>query len=376
MTTHATCYDMNNSRTAAPSGVRPDFGFLKTSTGNTANVASSDPLPYPPVPPSAHSGDLIRRVEFVWNTDQPVQAIGFAMGGQSVGSLDGATLANGGALVIPEATGLSGRLSPRQQLNFGGAYAAAIAALAGNPTTVDVLLHMAYRNQSYTGLQHFVEFEEQPPDTPGDGTVRARALLRAIKEGVNTYTLGVDSSGVTVRCDKCSFAAISPEGVVYIEPTDTGANIEQIPPDPADNSSARYRFHPSVFIPAGMGQYIRGLGRQFSDGTAITAGATQALGIVLVDSEVTASNWLVVVDGQAQLLRVTHPAATDYRRPRDIWNNVWVPIIAGSQNILSATSFAEILGTPSQGYVSNRFQYASYFRCLGLPGTYYLQSQA
>jgi hypothetical protein len=102
------------------------------------------------------------------------------------------------------------------------------------------------------------------------------------------------------------------------------------------------------------------------DATAInTVGASQPLTILSVTSAITFSDWLIIVDGVPAIVRLNHPNGSDYRRARDIWNALWVPIITGSQATSWASTFASIDGIQSgAAFVVDRLKYLTYARML------------
>ena len=121
---------------------------------------------------------------------------------------------------------------------------------------------------------------------------------------------------------------------------------------------------------------MRALTRQAIDVNAIDATGsnvdTAPLAIYTVDTAPTHSDWVVSVDGQVQIVRLLHPAGSDYRRPRDIYNALWVPILTGGSNTANAVAFGQVVGQTDA--VAFRWAYCDYLRCLPLAGTNVNQS--
>lgn len=90
--------------------------------------------------------------------------------------------------------------------------------------------------------------------------------------------------------------------------------------------------------------------------------------IVQVDNPLTQSAWMVGIDGVMSPVYVQHPNGSDYRRPHDIWTNVWLPIINGSTSVQDAVKVGVGANITDVGDMT-RFQYLEYARCLPLPGT-------
>lgn len=383
MTEHAICYESLSSRTSSSAGLRYDQEIIQTLENHPFQAENqlTTPIPWLPVPlsafdqgNSAHQLPL-HRVDWRLVTNNTAGiSLGYANGRQYIASVDGSTLLNGGAtpqnyVIQTEPVQVSGRQAPRFVLVFAGDVLSALDGIAGTSTGLDLTLRYSYKAQTYQGLHHFIEFEDQPPNSNPDGSQRTREILTQITQSGTRYQLGIDATGQPVYVEQCGFAAIAPEGAVFIRPDDFGGSApDQIPSDVRENKASRFRFHPSVFFPAGKAQYVRALTRQHVDGVALDAIASQPLAVLVVDEPVTSSNWLLSVDGQPQLVKLPHPSGSDYRRPRDIWNNVWVPLLSASPDVSSSPAFGPITEAFG-GAVDYRFAYADYFRCISIPGT-------
>jgi len=284
-------------------------------------------------------------------------------------NINGATLTNGALPAILGDDSLVGvaRICPTLYAAFDGAAEAALAAISAPPYGFRLSANWAYAND-YVGMEHFVEFDETPPDTVDSGEVKVRALLNHFVNAPGNYQLGINSAGVPVVARDCGFAALAPEAAVFIDPSDIGNNNEQIPAAVAANTAAHFRFHPSVFVR--RTPYIRCVQRVVRDAISITGEPAQPITINSVTTAPTASTWYVVIDGCGQIVTLAHPGGSDLRRPRDIWNSLWVPALQASQSPALAKSF---IGSDASATgvveVLDRLRYLQYARCLNVNGT-------
>ncbi len=254
-----------------------------------------------------------------------------------------------------------GRLAPSLQINI---------ALPANPLTGVAQVTQKYQGETYMGWAHFCEFEDHPPNSSTDGEARLTELLRTFNQSTSSYTVGLSPSGAPHVMQRCGFAALAPEGAVFIEASDQGSGVDQIPNDAADSEASQFRNHPSVFFTSGLSRYVRTVTRQAVDQAALNANDSGgALEVIVVDQQLTSSDWLVCVDGAWMVVNLKHPAGSDWRRPRDIWNNIWVPIISAGGASSNATQLGRVAhASQANDAIATRWQYASYFRCLPLPG--------
>ena len=374
MTTHAAAFESITARHPGTATSRPDSGWSDYHPVIPFGVTPATQLvPRSLVPISGYSAVPVLSADVVDVGDTTIytRATNNAFGLQATDTQgEGEVISNVTAFfrkgTFQNSAFNSGRLSPRIYLDFNGLNQSA------NQTALSATLQYAYRDNPYFGLCHFCEFEEWPPDSETNPDTRLRQLLNLFHQGTSSYQVGVDGSGNAIVANYCGFAALAPEGAVIVRPEDIGTGPDQIPTDGADNEASKFRAHPSVFYPAGKAPYVRSLFRQAVDTIGLAQGQQGGpLEITTVDSAPTSSNWLVVVDGQAQILELIHPQGSDYRRPRDIWNNVWVPIITGNNSAAGAVTFGGAVSTG--GSIGFNWAYADYFRCLPLPGTNIVQ---
>lgn len=283
-------------------------------------------------------------------------------------AIDGAFTANGAQLAIrPTAETEYARTNKPLELAFSGDALTAINALDGDPLNVNVTTHWQYPpNLTRFGLQTIGGFVDIPPNSAANGAAALEALLRQIQTAAGgSFVLGVTSGGQTLRVYDCGYAGLSPAAAVIMRPEDVGFNAEQIPASTTlSNTAERFRFHPSVFLRRTA--YLRALSRQTQDPLDITVGvSSQPITIWTIPAALPYSDWVISVDGATHLVRVPHPQGSDLRRPRDIWNQVWVPILAGSQSGETPVEFLGLDGVQTGvGAVGSRLRYLEYARML------------
>jgi hypothetical protein len=376
MTFHSVTYESRSNQTHSSGATHPrtsrslNLPALGWSLVNVTSNAINDPL----IPFSGFTTPPIASIDFRTITDNAATvSIGRAWSQQIAVLLDGIPLSNNSAL-ITTVTGGGGRVAPDVNLSTGGAVQTALAALTGTTTGLDVSAQVAYLSETYTALTHFCDFESHPPDSDSVGTTRLRELYRILDTAASSHRVGTTGSGAAIIVEQCSFAAIDPSGVVYITSTDIGNAPDQIPASVEDNTPDAFRAHPSVFFPAGKAKYIRGLTRQKVDQNSVSVQqAGNPLKIIRVNAAPTSTDWLVSVDGSEVVLNIPHPAGSDYRRPRDIWASVILPLI----NTGGANQQFSVYGSPAGtvgGALQSRLQYSDYWRCLPIAGTRIVQN--
>ena len=159
-----------------------------------------------------------------------------------------------GAVVFPinPITTISdGRQSPTLEVELDGDAEAAVLAVGALSGTGNATVWLGYpRGMQYAGLMHFGEFTDIPPDSAADGTEKLGELISQISRAGAQFDLGATSGGGNILVNDCGFAAMAPEGVVFIDPADIGNANEQIPAAVGDNSAAHFRFHPVGVSPS------------------------------------------------------------------------------------------------------------------------------
>lgn len=361
MATYASCYALTSARQKS----NPSYPVNTARvTGNIADMtaqggdAQSDPIEMGLVRPSAWALDMqtpqlqstcpfrsfvgiantLTPAQYSWHLAGDAQAITdiYYIDATPVGVLTGLAL----AFEISEGR-MAPRPSVRAQLQDG------VSIVAGNVTWSDVIL--------YTSNQNIIVFDDVPPASLIVGGGFPSTLLRDLYIDPPARV-----SAGTTTLDFCSAAGITPDGTVWIDPADIGNGPDQIPASVGNNTAAAFRAHPSCFIPSGASRYIRSVDRMAIDREAINAVTVgQPFRIRTVDNAPQASRWLVAIDGAEAVLRLAHPAGSDFRRPKDIWNNIIVPLIHGSQ-IGSTLGFSDAAALA----VAANLKYSNYWRCL------------
>lgn len=365
MATFATCYELISSREKSNSTAHPRasraVGTRGFFTGNLGADLSTDPIEVGLIRPSAWVVDVpatrcpYRSFSGIgpgtvnqylrWEYGQPASSPTdfYIEDGTPV------QLVSGGP-AMHFSTVSEGRLSPRPQF-----------AKVDQNNSVGVAGTLIWSNEvNYASDRNVVLFNDVPPASAVNGGGYPLALLNSLSVGAQVSI--TTSAGDVIPY--CAAIGIAPEGRIWVDPGDIGGAANQIPDSVADNTAAKFMNHPSVFIPAGSGKYIRGLDRRVIDSNSINETTVgQPLVITPVESEVTRSTWLVAIDGADVILTLQHPSGTDYRRPRDIWTNVIAPMLTGQQ-IASTLGFSasEALS------VQRTLRYSHYWRILSTDG--------
>jgi hypothetical protein len=367
MTEHAACYETLGSRFTGSGSHRQDSCW--STFFQSADITSVSPpgtlFQTPIIPPSGFNtgnppwtagkimleGDVDTWTECMSSSNNMLQ--------------NGAIVANGNRPIRAYPGDINwntGRVAPNLQTDI---------ALPANPVGGEGQVTCRYQGEVYQGLAHFCEFEDDPPNALADGSARLTELLTLFDQATNRYTAGADAGGNAIELAGCGFSAVLPNGAVFIDPSDIGNGPDQMPALSVDNTAAAFRAHPGVFYPAGMTQYVRAITRQSFDQLELNFDvAGGPIAIWQVDSAPESTDWLVCIDGQYSIINLVHPAGSDYRRPRDIWNNVWQPIINSGGAVSLATIGGSVdNGSSAVGSISTRWKYATYFRCLKVPDT-------
>lgn len=372
MTSHASAYELTASRSPAGGSTRIDstyvqvIGLLASTSENISPI-----LPKPDVPYSGFVLNLPNvkyRVQVVTDVAANLMVLE-GESGDNFWQVNGVATDNNllvDGVNISSSQSATGRMTPDVRLQFDADVLTAIQALSGNVTGYRVTRWWQYKDfTAYSGQAHLCEFEESPTATALVST-RAPQLLNQLNSAGNVCTLGTLSNGTKITVGGCVLAGIAPEGAVYIAPEDNGSNPDQIPASVTNNTADKFRFHPSVFIR--RGPYWNGVIRKAFDGTSLVEPlVSQPLQIVTVDNPITQSRWLIGIDGTYQVVVVQH-GNLDLRRPRDIWEQVWIPLLNGSTSVRDAVQIGTGANIVDIGRLT-RIQYLEYARCLPLPGT-------
>lgn len=216
---------------------------------------------------------------------------------------------------------------------------AALAGFSVPPVTVGgYVLYTSQGGARRISNSIFGSYVDSSKDTlPSIEELLKSTEFQFIQGGARTF-LGNTSGGQALFVNDCGAAYNDPCGCVFIDPGDIGNAAEQIPQDVASNSPAHYRFHPSVFFR--RAQAVRAFAALDP-----TSGfpVNQNLGnltVFSVSRAPTHSRWSFIFDGAEMDVVVTHPAGSDLRRPRDIWNSVIVDTLlrnnAGGNGLITS----------------------------------------
>jgi len=386
MTTHLSCFELYNGHNAQSvadlsQSVRA-ASFSALPLDNASGISDLLDTSFLTVPLSCYT-----RASFATQVPGPgVNFQGYVVndGGTVSAQCDGATpfwtiqgpsADNSGNLALEGAYNVidQGRNAPPQRFRFSGA-ALAAAQNGGTVESMSGTVLFSYsRGTPYQGILHLCEFEEQPPDRSSDATEVVTRITRALQAPPNSVNLGQNSVGDDIIVKSCGFTGIAPEASVYVDATDIGNGPGQIPQSVTDNLAVRFRAHPSVFLR--RTRYSRSVARQYNDSTSITAPAAEMpvrIVVVTPDEAAPVSNWLISVDGVPMLVQVDHNTFDPLVvRPRDIWNQFWVPLINGDSSVANAPLTNIVFGnggTRGPAASQLRLRFLEYARCLPLPG--------
>ena len=195
-------------------------------------------------------------------------------------------------------------------------------------------------------------FGEFRDDTiAGNANQDVRGLLSRIEKQLGAAGDGrcliASQLNQTMYVEGCAAAFADPHGQFYVLPTDIGNGFGQIPADPVNRQSAQFRAHPSVFVrkPSAFRSLVyAGSPLPAADGweggcndEAITNAADSTVRVYRIDREPEYSMWQLVIDG-ASFRAIFRHTGGDFRRPRDIWENVILPLVLRAQGSQWTTS--------------------------------------
>ena len=275
----------------------------------------------------------------------------------------------GKASPATSSTVVYGRNAPPQVLRLGGAALTAFQDTGAVLTANGTYTYQYDEADQYQTLVQWAEFENDPPDSETDGTEVVTRLAQALAYPTNPYVLGTASTGVDIVANDCQFAAVGPDCRIFIEAGDQGNLAEQIPAGVEDNMALHFRFHPTVFMR--RTNYVRSVHRVYRDPLTINVTQNgQPIRITTVTTQPTESFWLIIVDGVPQIVAINHGVA-DLRRPRDIWNQLWVPLIHSDQSVGTCPllEVAPDTGLRGPGISELRLKFLDYARYISTSGT-------
>lgn len=263
---------------------------------------------------------------------------------------------------------------PVPACRFAGDTLTAISAAA--PTSVKASYTAAGRLRNAIAGAMMGDFVDSAIDPTGRGLVES--TLRAVQSrgGAGFPTQGnvgaigappfpaevVQQDAVVVDC---VYAGVHPAGVIWCDAGDIGVSTTErvrIPADIASNNAASYRRYPSCFYRRPTyGRAVQQLGKFAGAITATGVVTGGALALFTTAVDLVASEWMIQIDGVMLRAVIHHNGVAGLRRPADIWNQVWVNIIAGGKPIELREVAA---GFPFAGLVqrSEFLEYAGFVR--------------
>lgn len=214
-------------------------------------------------------------------------------------------------------------------LQLSGAAAAAVNSLTGPATVLwRALVSKTLVTGNATSVMLDTFADDQVDILPDLGPLSKRLLDTVHAQGGGLLVLAVNGQQqISINNASAAFGY----GPPIILATDAGLGFGQIPVSPADWTAARFGAHPRAFI-RHTGSHSWGV-KQLSP---FAAGSTEvalpldtALEPLIASRRPTHSLWRILLEGELLDVIVPHPTGLDIRRPRDIWQRVWGPAIAG-----------------------------------------------
>lgn len=261
-------------------------------------------------------------------------------------------------------------------LQITGAAATALSDLSGPGNVVfnvDVSRTNYFSSPSYADQSSTIVFDDYLDDMvdalPNLAPVAAKRLKTLQGQGGGLIVL---AETINQKISVTSCCAALPFGPPIIVAADIGNGFGQIPALPANWTAAVFKPHPRVFIrPSNTtGWAIQHLGPSpIGNPTPLTSDS--AVYPILASRAPTHSAWRIGLDGTVKDVIIAHPANSDLRRPRDIWNKVWVPAIS-TEKAINTYAYYFVGLSPnftrswfSRGIVSG-LEYLDFAYCLDL----------
>jgi hypothetical protein len=209
---------------------------------------------------------------------------------------------------------------------------------------------------------------DAPPDVPA---LLAREELRLATPGSGMARIGVVSANAPLDVWRAAQAYPRGDNNYFVLAADLGAGAWQLPISFPENTPAKFRNHPSVFVRANMA--IRGLHHParfpYDVGSIDVNCADGAVGepgirIYVCNRAPTHSRWQFRIDSELLDVIIKHPNGSDFRRPRDIWNKVIAPTIgtAGGLGAPLPIYASSVAGTVRTFYQTGRLRGLDYLQ--------------
>lgn len=172
---------------------------------------------------------------------------------------------------------------------------------------------------------------DAPPNVP---SLLAQEELRLKTPGSGMARIGMVSAIAPLDVWRAAQAYPRGDNNYFVLAADIGAAAWQLPISFPENTPEKFRNHPSTFVRANMA--IRGLHHParfpYHVGSIDVNNADGVQGengvrIWVCNRAPTHSRWQFRVDSELLDVIIAHPSGSDFRRPRDIWNEVIAPTI-------------------------------------------------
>lgn len=219
----------------------------------------------------------------------------------------------------------------KDALQFSGAAAVAINSLSG-PQTIEwkILVSKTLVVGNATSVLFDTYVDDQLETLPDLGPLSARTLNQLHAQGGGFLVLAQSGNNQILVNNASGAYGYGPPIILA---TDVGLGFGQIPAAAADWTAARFAAHPRVFI-RHTGSHSWGVKQlsPFAVGSSEVALADDtALEPLIASRRPSHSLWRILLESEVIDVIIRHPVGLDLRRPRDIWNKVWAPAIAGAE---------------------------------------------
>lgn len=253
----------------------------------------------------------------------------------------------------------------RGLLVAGGAGTA--MALVGDPLYFDATIEWEHISGTRLGCFALGVDGDAPPNIPALLAQEEKRLV----VGSGMARVGVISATAPLDIQNAAQAYPRGDNNYHVLAADIGAAAWQLPTTFPPNTPAKFRNHPGCFIRANSA--IRGLHHParfpWDVGSIDVNAADSSQGepgvrIWVCNRAPTHSRWQFRIDSELLDVIVKHPEGSDFRRPRDVWNNVIAPTIgpAGGLGTPLAIYAASVTGTARTFYQTGRLRGLHYLQ--------------
>ena len=368
------CEAFHNHFAAGPLWSATSTGTFESAIDITDTIVRTTDIPF--IDDQRPGQNWVASVVGYVQTSTGVRAAIQTIAGIDGWFIDGVYTDNGTTNAIESANATDigiGRQTDQYRLAFSGDAKTAIDALAGDPNFVSVQITYSQEKKFrgyWNAFTTFGEFAQVPPNViPANQNstyINANSfidgMLTKFQKGGRRYNLA-PVGATPVYANECSFAAVDVTGWVTIETGDIGVGPGQIPVSVADNTAERFRYHPNTFFR--NTEYVRGVAVRRGDNIALTATqqGSQPVGIYVNDTTIVDSKWLIMVDGELSIVNLhLLDAGISPKTPLQLWNQVWAPLLQGSDSVARAVEL-------NSSFKLDRLSYLKYARMLDRNGS-------